>query len=92
MFAQPYNHSFDDLFNQYVNVESSDGNKDYEELFPLDSLSSDGGDHSPTGSTIKRESPQPWTKDKTGPCRTARDLSSSLFKTLSTPLPFLTSA
>jgi hypothetical protein len=70
MFAQPYNHSFDDLFNQYVNVESSgaDGNKDsysgdLEQLFPLDSLSSDGGDHSPTGSTIKRESPQPWTKD-----------------------------
>ncbi|KAJ5662335.1 uncharacterized protein N7477_009951 [Penicillium maclennaniae] len=63
MFAQPYNHSFDDLFNQYVNVESSDGNKDYEELFPLDSLLSDCGDHSPTGSTIKRESPQPWTKD-----------------------------
>ncbi|KAJ5190470.1 uncharacterized protein N7498_009455 [Penicillium cinerascens] len=71
MFAQPYNHSFDDLFNQYVNAESSgaDGNKDssysgdLEQLFSLDSLSSDGGDHSPTGSTIRCESPQPWTKE-----------------------------
>ncbi|OQD74484.1 hypothetical protein PENDEC_c010G02447 [Penicillium decumbens] len=65
MFAQPYNHSFDDLFNQYVNVESSgaDGNNDLDQLFSLDSLSSNGGDHSPTGSTVRRESPQPWTKD-----------------------------
>ena len=72
MFAQPFDHSFNDLFNQYVNVESSgpDGNKassisgDFDQLFPLDSLSSDCGDHSPTGSTFKRhQSPQPWSKE-----------------------------
>lgn len=71
MFAQPYDHSFNDLFNQYVNMETSgpDGNKDsdsgdLDQLFSLDSLSSDCGDLSPTGSTSKRhrQSPQPWTK------------------------------
>lgn len=72
MFAPAYDHSFNDLFNQYVNMESSgpDGHKDssysdLEQLFPLDSLSSDCGDLSPTGSTSKRhrQSPQPWTHD-----------------------------
>lgn len=71
MFAQPYDHSFNDLFNQYVNMESSgpDGNKDslsaeLDQFFPLDPLSSDGGDHSPS-STSKRhdQSPQPWSKE-----------------------------
>lgn len=70
MFAQPYDHSFNDLFNQYVNMDS-EGHKDpslsgdLDQLFPLDSLSSDCGDHSPTGSTSKRhrQSPQPWSKD-----------------------------
>ncbi|KAJ5569983.1 uncharacterized protein N7459_009413 [Penicillium hispanicum] len=73
MFAQPFDHSFNDLFSQYVNMESSaaDGNKDpsfsgdLDQLFPLDSLSSDCGDLSPTGSTSKRhrQSPQPWSKE-----------------------------
>ncbi|KAJ5706904.1 hypothetical protein N7488_006705 [Penicillium malachiteum] len=71
MFAQPFDHSFNDIFNQYVDVDPSgpDGNKDsfsgdFDQLFPLDSLSSDCGDHSPTGSTLKRhQSPQPWTKE-----------------------------
>ncbi|KAJ5172959.1 hypothetical protein N7492_005552 [Penicillium capsulatum] len=66
MFAQ-YHQSFNDLFNQYVNME--EGHKDpslsgdFDQFFPLDSLS-DCGDHSPTGSTSKRHpSPQPWSKD-----------------------------
>ncbi|KAJ5679614.1 hypothetical protein N7462_007858 [Penicillium macrosclerotiorum] len=72
MFAQPFDHSFNDLFNQYVNMDSSgaDGkdtsfSTDFDQLFPLDSLSSDCGDLSPTVSTSKRhhQSPQPWTKD-----------------------------
>ncbi|KAJ5476626.1 hypothetical protein N7475_002355 [Penicillium sp. IBT 31633x] len=72
MFAQPYDHSFNDLFNQYVNMETSaaDGNKDstlsgeFDQLFPLDSLSSDCGDISPTVSTLKRhQSPQPWSAE-----------------------------
>ncbi|OJJ49262.1 hypothetical protein ASPZODRAFT_150178 [Penicilliopsis zonata CBS 506.65] len=70
MFAQPFDHSFNDLFNQYVNMDSSavDGNKDlsfpgdFEQLFALDSLSTDCGDLSPLVSTPKRQvqSPQPW--------------------------------
>lgn len=73
MFAQQFDHSFNDIFNQYVNVESSsvDGNKDIsfpsgdlDQLFPLDSLSSDcGAFSSPTISTSNkrsRQSPQPW--------------------------------
>ncbi|KAJ5109176.1 hypothetical protein N7456_005851 [Penicillium angulare] len=71
MFAQPFDHSFNDIFNQYVDAEYSgrDSNKDsfsgdFDQLFPLDSLSSDCGDHSPTGSTLKpHQSPQPWSKD-----------------------------
>ncbi|KAJ5638041.1 hypothetical protein N7490_007920 [Penicillium lividum] len=70
MFAQPFDHSFNDIFDQFVNEESSgDGNKDsfsgdFDQLFPLYSLSSDGGDHSPTGSTSKRhQSPQPWSQE-----------------------------
>lgn len=72
MFAPAYDHSFNDLFNQYVNMESSgpDGHKDstysdLEQLFPLDSLSSDCGELSPAGSTSQRlpQSPQLWTKD-----------------------------
>lgn len=66
MFAQDF-HSFNDLFNQYVNME--EGHKDpsmsgdFDQLFPLDSLS-DCGDHSSTSSTSKRhQSPQPWSKD-----------------------------
>ncbi|CAI7580736.1 unnamed protein product [Penicillium crustosum] len=70
MFAQPYDHSFNDLFNQYVNMETSaaDGKdsalSDFDQLFPLDSLSSDCGDLPPTVSTPKRhQSPQPWSND-----------------------------
>ena len=72
MFAQPFDHSCNDLFNQYVNMDPSgpDSNEDLslssdlDQLFPLDSLS-DCGDQSPTGSTSKRhrQSPQPWTQD-----------------------------
>ncbi|OJJ82015.1 developmental regulatory protein WetA [Aspergillus glaucus CBS 516.65] len=74
MFAQQFDHSFNDIFNQYVNVESSsaDGNKDvsfpsgdFEQLFPVDSLSSDcGALSSPTISPSNkrsRQSPQPWS-------------------------------
>ncbi|KAL4896794.1 hypothetical protein BDV59DRAFT_114038 [Aspergillus ambiguus] len=74
MFAQPFDHSFNDLFNQYVNMDSAnpDGaNKDVsfpndlDQIFSLDSLSSDCGDHSPTLSTSKapNQSPQSWGKD-----------------------------
>jgi hypothetical protein len=71
MFAQQYDHSFNDLFNQYVNMETSapDGKDsslsgDFDQLFPLDSLSSDCGDLSPTVSTSKRhQSPQPWSNE-----------------------------
>lgn len=67
MFAQPYDHSFNDLFNQYVNMESSgpDGNKDsdFDQFFPLDPLSSDGGDHSPVSTSKPQQSPQPWTEE-----------------------------
>lgn len=71
MFAQPFDHSCNDLFNQYVNMEPSgpEGNKDlmssdFDQLFSLDSLS-DSGDLSPTDSTSKRhrQSPQPWPQD-----------------------------
>ncbi|KAJ5971994.1 uncharacterized protein N7479_001912 [Penicillium vulpinum] len=70
MFAQPYDHSFNDLFNQYVNMETgaADGKdsalSDFDQLFPLDSLSSDCGDLPPTVSTPKcHQSPQPWNNE-----------------------------
>ncbi|EAU36479.1 predicted protein [Aspergillus terreus NIH2624] len=75
MFAQPFDHSFNDLFNQYVNMESAnpDGSNkdvsfpnDLDQIFSLDSLSSDCGDHSPTISTSKvphQSPPQSWGKD-----------------------------
>lgn len=71
MFAQQYDHSFNDLFSQYVNMENStaDGKDmsladDLDPLFPLDSLSSDCGDLSRTVSTSKRnQSPQPWSNE-----------------------------
>lgn len=53
-----------------METSGPDGHKDstysdLEQLFPLDSLSSDCGDLSPTGSTSQRhrQSPQLWTKD-----------------------------
>ncbi|KKK12127.1 hypothetical protein P175DRAFT_029071 [Aspergillus ochraceoroseus IBT 24754] len=73
MFAQPFDHSFNDLFNQYVNMDtlSVDGNKDvsfpseFDQMFPLDSFSSECGDQSPTVSTTQHthQSAQPWGKD-----------------------------
>lgn len=68
MFAQQYDHSFNDLFSQYVNMETSatDGKDsgDFDQLFPLDSMSSDCGDLSPTGSTSQpQQSSQPWSND-----------------------------
>ncbi|KAF9891972.1 hypothetical protein FE257_002936 [Aspergillus nanangensis] len=73
MFAQPFDHSFNDLFSQYVDMDPTnpDGNKDVsfsgdlDQIFSLDSLSSDCGDHSPTLSTSKPalQSPQSWGKD-----------------------------
>ncbi|KAL4943677.1 hypothetical protein BDV06DRAFT_131939 [Aspergillus oleicola] len=73
MFAQPFDHSFNDLFNQYVNMETSstDGNKDlsfpseFDQIFPLDTFSTDCGDQSPIISTTQhtRQSAQDWNKD-----------------------------
>ncbi|KAI3212759.1 hypothetical protein CBS147311_332 [Penicillium roqueforti] len=70
MFAQQYDHSFNDLFNQYVNMETSaaDGKdsalSEFDQLFPLDSLSNDCGDLAPTVSTPKcHQSPQPWSNE-----------------------------
>ncbi|PLB50317.1 hypothetical protein P170DRAFT_380893 [Aspergillus steynii IBT 23096] len=74
MFAQTFDHPFnDDIFSQYVNMDptSADGNKDvsfpgdFDQIFALDSLSSDCGDLSPTISASKRtqKSPQPWGRD-----------------------------
>ncbi|GIJ81761.1 hypothetical protein Asppvi_000262 [Aspergillus pseudoviridinutans] len=72
MFAQPFDHAFNDLFSQYVDMDSSmvDGNKDvsiasdFDQIFALDSLSSDCGDHSPPVPTKPtHQSPQPWAAD-----------------------------
>lgn len=73
MFAAPFDHSFNDLFNQYVNLDpsaSGDGNKevaftgDLDQLFPVGSLSSDCGNLSPGGSRQFLQSPsQTWRKD-----------------------------
>ncbi|KAH8434929.1 developmental regulatory protein WetA [Aspergillus melleus] len=73
MFAQPFDHSFNDDIFQYVNMDptNADGNKDvsfhgdFDQIFALDSLSSDCGDLSPTISASKRaqQSPQPWGRD-----------------------------
>ncbi|KAH8702066.1 developmental regulatory protein weta [Talaromyces proteolyticus] len=73
MFAAPFDHSFNDLFNQYVNLDpstSGDGNKDVaftgdlDQFFPVGSLSSDCGNISPGGSRQFLQSPsQTWRKD-----------------------------
>ncbi|KAL3464064.1 hypothetical protein BJX64DRAFT_102376 [Aspergillus heterothallicus] len=71
MFAQPFDHSFNDLFNQYVNMDSSstDGNKDisfpsdFDQMFPLDSLSNDCGDQTPIISTTQQSQAHQWGKD-----------------------------
>ncbi|KAL1966715.1 hypothetical protein VTN77DRAFT_3912 [Rasamsonia byssochlamydoides] len=69
MFAPTFDHSFNDLFNQYVNMDpcsSGDGNKDVvsftgdlDQLFPLGSLSSDCGDPSPIGSSSRHLAQSP---------------------------------
>lgn len=73
MFAQSFDHSFNDLFNQYVNMDtaSADASKDmsfssdFDQLFPLDSFSNDCGDQSPTINTaqLASQSAQDWSKD-----------------------------
>ncbi|KAL6232737.1 hypothetical protein BDW75DRAFT_13383 [Aspergillus navahoensis] len=73
MFAQPFDHSFNDLFDQYVNMDTSgtDANKDvsfpseFDQIFPLDSFSTDCGDQSPVISTAQNtsQSAQDWGKD-----------------------------
>ncbi|KAJ5898938.1 hypothetical protein N7495_003682 [Penicillium taxi] len=68
MFAQQFDHSFNDLFNQYVNMESSGPEKDsfstnFDQFFPLDSLSSDGGDLPAVSTQRHHQSPQPWAKE-----------------------------
>ncbi|KAL2857934.1 hypothetical protein BJY01DRAFT_70599 [Aspergillus pseudoustus] len=71
MFAQSFDHSFNDLFNQYVNMDSSstDGNKDvsfpsdFDQMFPLDSLSNDCGDQSPIVSNTQQGQAHHWGKD-----------------------------
>ncbi|KAJ9258194.1 hypothetical protein C8Q69DRAFT_62725 [Paecilomyces variotii] len=72
MFAPSFDQSFNDIFNEYVNMDSTgDGNKevpftssDIEQLFPSASFSSDCGDLSPIGSSSRQPplSPQPWSK------------------------------
>ncbi|CAI7666089.1 unnamed protein product [Penicillium glandicola] len=69
MFAQQYDHSFNDLFNQYVNMETTatDGKdsalSDFDQLFPLDSLSGDCGDLPPVSTPKRHQSPQPWSNE-----------------------------
>ena len=73
MFPDTYDHSYNDFFNLYVNMDPSsfDNNKDLsfpsdlDQLFPLDPLPNDCGAHSPTISTPKRsrKTPQPCTKE-----------------------------
>lgn len=73
MFAPTFDHSFNDLFNQYVNSDPSangDGNKDvaftseFDQFFSVGSLSSDCGELSPTGSKqFLQSSPHTWRKD-----------------------------
>ncbi|KAL4780290.1 hypothetical protein BJX76DRAFT_338469 [Aspergillus varians] len=73
MFAQPFDHSFNDLFNQYVNMDTSstDASKDvpfpseFDQLFPLDSFANDCGDQSPVISTAQHthQPAQDWGND-----------------------------
>jgi hypothetical protein len=73
MFAPAFDHSFNDLFNQYVNSDpstSGDGSKDvhfgsdFDQFFSVGPFSSDCGDLSPTESKhFQQSSPQSWRKD-----------------------------
>lgn len=73
MFAPAFDHSFNDLFNQYVNSDpstSGEGSKDvhfgsdFDQFFSVGSFSSDCGELSPTGSKhFQQSSPQTWRKD-----------------------------
>ncbi|KAI9372908.1 regulatory protein weta [Aspergillus egyptiacus] len=98
MFAQPFDHSFNDLFNQYVNMETAgtDDNKDvsfpsdFEQLFQLDPLSNPCGDQSPSISTTQQthQSAQRWGKDAWCPSQTTEystDLESFAFQDSTQP-------
>ncbi|EED17845.1 developmental regulatory protein WetA [Talaromyces stipitatus ATCC 10500] len=73
MFAPAFDHSFNDLFNQYVNTDpsaSGDGNKDihftssFDQFFSVGSFSSDCGELSPAGPKHSQQSSaQNWHKD-----------------------------
>ncbi|KAL2821962.1 hypothetical protein BJX63DRAFT_176667 [Aspergillus granulosus] len=81
MFAQPFDHSFNDLFNQYVNMDSSstDSNKDvpfpsdFEQMFPLDSLSNDCGNQSPIIPTTHHWGKDAWYLPGNATYSTAQD-------------------
>lgn len=71
MLADPFDHSFNDLFNQYVNMESSnrDGNKDHtvssdlDQIFPFDPMSNGCGDNSPCFPTSEQPAAQVCSKE-----------------------------
>lgn len=70
MFADPFGHSFNDLFNQYVNMDSSaDDHKDLslssdlDQIFPLDPMSNGCGDRSPYVPTSNQPAPQLCSKE-----------------------------
>lgn len=72
MFAPAFDHSFNDLFNQYVSPDpSTSGNgsrevhfgSDFDQFFSMDAFS-DCGELSPTGTKFFHQStPQNWHKD-----------------------------
>ncbi|EEA24159.1 hypothetical protein TMatcc_007235 [Talaromyces marneffei ATCC 18224] len=73
MFAPAFDHSFNDLFNQYVNSDpsaSGDGSKDvhfgsdFDQFFSVGPFASDCGELSPSESKhFQQPSPQSWRKD-----------------------------
>ena len=73
MIPDSYDHSYNDFFNMFVNMDPSsfDHNKDlsfssdFDQLFPLDPLPNDCGGHSSPIPTPKRsrKSPQPCSKE-----------------------------
>ncbi|KAL4972060.1 hypothetical protein BDW66DRAFT_144950 [Aspergillus desertorum] len=73
MFIQSFDHFPNDLFNQYVDMDtfSADANKDvsfpseFDQVFPLDSFSTECGDQSPVIPTAQHtsQSVQDWAKD-----------------------------
>lgn len=70
MFADPFGHSFNDLFNQYVNMDSSADDhrdlslsSDLDQIFPLDPMSNGCGDRSPYVPTSNQPAPQLCSKE-----------------------------